>query len=430
MSRWVLNGANLWPEHNPSLLTIVLDTNPAAWAVLSDTLPLAKAVADLLVFINAHLACNYTNKVGVIASHCDKAQWLYPTPTEQKLPRHAPKASQKRSEDVASFRDQLAESTKRMKLSSSQAEQNGSHKSKSESNKYRPFRLVEEELVQNLENLLLSTSPDVVSSHSSTMVAGALTLALSYINRETVLHNESVTGAAPNLADSSTTQAATSEGAGNNALTNSLQSRIFLLSLSPSTDLAHQYIPIMNSIFACQRLNIPIDVLQLPLSSPTPAENPDSSLSTSVATSPTTTANSTVFLQQAADATHGIFVSAILQSSDTASSSLLTYLLTAFLPSPNTRTHLVPPTRIDVDFRAACFCHRNVISTGFVCSICLSIFCSVPDNGDCLTCGTHLMLGDYGGRPVVVPRRKKKKTRKVGGGGGPDGSRMGTPVPA
>ena len=72
-------------EQSPSLLTIVLDTNPAAWALLSDTLPLSAVVANLLVFINAHLACNYTNKVAVIASHPDKAQWLYP-PTQFSTP--------------------------------------------------------------------------------------------------------------------------------------------------------------------------------------------------------------------------------------------------------------------------------------------------------------------------------------------------------
>ncbi|KAI5288812.1 RNA polymerase II transcription factor B subunit 4 [Ascosphaera acerosa] len=63
-----------------SLLTIVLDTNPYEWAQLDDTLPLSVAVANLLVFINAHLACHYTNRVAVVASHCRHATWLYPTP--------------------------------------------------------------------------------------------------------------------------------------------------------------------------------------------------------------------------------------------------------------------------------------------------------------------------------------------------------------
>ncbi|KAK3066191.1 hypothetical protein LTS18_001926, partial [Coniosporium uncinatum] len=64
----------------PSLLTIILDTNPFAWSLLASTLPLSKAVANLLVFINAHLAINHANQVAVIASHTTCAQWLYPTP--------------------------------------------------------------------------------------------------------------------------------------------------------------------------------------------------------------------------------------------------------------------------------------------------------------------------------------------------------------
>jgi len=44
----------------------------------------------------------------------------------------------------------------------------------------------------------------------------------------------------------------------------------------------------------------------------------------------------------------------------------------SFIPDTATRRHLVPPTQINVDFRAACFCHKNVVDIGFVCSICLS----------------------------------------------------------
>ena len=65
----------------PSLLAIVLDTNPHAWALLEDSLPLSKVVVNLLVFINAHLAINHANRVAVLASHSEKAEWLYTAPT-------------------------------------------------------------------------------------------------------------------------------------------------------------------------------------------------------------------------------------------------------------------------------------------------------------------------------------------------------------
>jgi transcription initiation factor TFIIH subunit 3 len=75
---------------------------------------------------------------------------------------------------------------------------------------------------------------------------------------------------------------------------------------------------------------------------------------------------------------------------------------------------LLAPSADAVDFRAACFCHRRVVDTGFVCSICLSIFCEVPEGAECLTCGTKLALGNYGAKPAVVPRQRKKKRRRLG----------------
>jgi len=44
----------------------------------------------------------------------------------------------------------------------------------------------------------------------------------------------------------------------------------------------------------------------------------------------------------------------------------------AFLPSPAIRKIIAVPTHDKVDFRAACFCHKNTIDIGFVCSVCLS----------------------------------------------------------
>ena len=73
-------GATQQDAEPPSLLTIILDTNPHAWALLADTLPLSKAVANLLVFVNAHLAINHGNRVAILASHAERAEWLYPTP--------------------------------------------------------------------------------------------------------------------------------------------------------------------------------------------------------------------------------------------------------------------------------------------------------------------------------------------------------------
>jgi transcription initiation factor TFIIH subunit 3 len=359
-------------EPAPSLLTIILDTNPRAWALLEDQLPFSKALANLLVFVNAHLACNYTNEVAVIASHTHRAAWLYPTHNQQP-------SSRRRDADGDIQMD-------------GDEQHNATASSSTQANMYRPFRTVEEQVTENVKELLASTNAADVQSTTSTMMAGALTLALSHINRRSMTWAETHGAVNLDAAHAPTGSAAAAVSSSGNA-NMGLQSRILIISVSSSTDSAHQYIPIMNGIFACQRLHIPIDVCKL--------------------------SGDAVFLQQAADATRGVYMAL------TEPRGLLQYLMMAFLPDQRSRKHLILPTRVDVDFRAACFCHRRVVNIGFVCSICLSIFCEPPENGDCLTCGTHLEIGDYGSRPAVIARKKKKKKARLNGS-----STAGTPTPA
>ncbi|KAI9809927.1 MAG: hypothetical protein M1825_000360 [Sarcosagium campestre] len=374
-------------EPPASLLTIIIDTNPRAWAALSDILSLSQAVANILVFINAHIAFNYTNQVAVIASHSSKAQFLYP-------PSSSPDAQRttQQNGDINGTGDVTMAGDPDASPASDTALANGTsdeHKSSpDDANKYRPFRLVEEQVMRSLRDLMASTTPSDIEDTTSTMLAGALTLALAYINKQTILHSEShgggsnSNGTEDNGAPAATVAPGSRED--DSSVSRGLQSRILVVSVS--SDLAFQYIPVMNCIFAAQRKRIPIDVLKL--------------------------ASSTAFLQQAADATRGIYMHIASPR------GLLQYLMMAFLPDQSTRRHLVPPTQVNVDFRAACFCHKNVIDLGFVCSICLSIFCEPPEGAICQTCGTHLQLGDYGSKPAVVPRRKKKR-KKLGAGNTP-----------
>ena len=67
-------------------------------------------------------------------------------------------------------------------------------------------------------------------------------------------------------------------------------------------------------------------------------------------------------------------------------SALLQYLCTAFSVNSFSRKFLELPASQGIDFKATCFCHSNVISVGFVCSVCLSVFCQ--NQPECLTCGT------------------------------------------
>ncbi|XP_030075728.1 general transcription factor IIH subunit 3 isoform X2 [Microcaecilia unicolor] len=101
-------------------------------------------------------------------------------------------------------------------------------------------------------------------------------------------------------------------------------------------------------------------------------------------------------LQQACDITGGIYLKVPQMT------SLLQYLLWVFLPEPDQRSQLILPPPVHVDYRAACFCHRNLIEIGYVCSVCLSIFCNFSPI--CTTCETAFKIS----LPPVMKSKKKK----------------------
>ncbi|XP_073737370.1 general transcription factor IIH subunit 3 isoform X5 [Callorhinus ursinus] len=73
-----------------------------------------------------------------------------------------------------------------------------------------------------------------------------------------------------------------------------------------------------------------------------------------------------------------------------------------FLPDQDQRSQLILPPPVHVDYRAACFCHRNLIEIGYVCSVCLSIFCNFSPI--CTTCETAFKIS----LPPVLKAKKKK----------------------
>lgn len=295
----------------PSLLTIVLDTNPHAWAHLSDTLPLATALANILVFINAHLASGNANSVAVIASHSNKSCFLYPTPTPD-----TPRPHNSAANGDTDMNDTVG---------------NTLHSVQDNPNKYRPFATVETAILNNFEKLMEGTEESHLTATPTTLIGGALSLALSFIAKSTLLHS-------PTTNTNTDDMLALADADNVHTQFDSLTGRILIVSVSG--DLANQYIPVMNSIFAAQRRRIPIDILKL--------------------------AGDTVLLQQASDATGGVYMKPERPE------GLLQYLMMAFLPDPTARKSLVMPSTGGVDFRAACFCHRNVVDVGYVCSVCLS----------------------------------------------------------
>lgn len=409
----------------PSLLTVIIDTNPRAWAALKSVLPISQAIANILVFINAHLAFGNDNQVAVFAAHTNRAVWLYPNRGE-------------RGHRGGGDGSTTAAATDRREGASGNS--NGNSNNSASANKYPQFAQIEFSILSALRDLINNTTPTDIGP-TTPLIAGALTLALSHINKTSLAFappkSSSSDPANPSGTNATSTSAPSSSASDQQP---TLHARILVLSVSDSAP--SQYIPTMNAVFAASHARIPIDTL-------------------AVRGSPT-------FLQQAAYITGGMFLSASSSPNPPAAPNtnqpstnqptascpnprgLLSYLMFAFLADAQARQALVNPTQDTVDFRAACFCHRRVIDTGFVCSVCLSIFCEVPqqqqteatngENGngratpaaECLTCGTKLALGRYGAKPAVVPRKKakKKKARVNGGSIGPDtGSAVGTPVP-
>lgn len=140
-------------------------------------------------------------------------------------------------------------------------------------------------------------------------------------------------------------------------------SRILVASCSMQVgSYAWQYMNLMNSFFAAQKMNVPIDGCIYMKEE----------------------AKRGSILEQGCDLTGGHF----LNIPDIAGN--LEYLLWIFLPSSDTRESLLLPERRKATHRAACFCHRNIIDIGYVCSVCLSIFCTYSPI--CSSCQTHFKM--------------------------------------
>lgn len=151
------------------------------------------------------------------------------------------------------------------------------------------------------------------------------------------------------------------------------QSRILIMKCSPDGSL--HYMSIMNSIFAAQKENIIIDGCDIE--------------------------GKSGFLQQASSITGGTYF--VIEDL----SGLLEYLVWMYLPDPELRGKLNLPKSEDIDYRAVCFCHKKFVDVGFICSVCLSIYCKfVPK---CQTCQTRFKMPQLS---VSLKGKKKKKEAK------------------
>ncbi|XP_037496336.1 general transcription and DNA repair factor IIH subunit TFB4 isoform X1 [Jatropha curcas] len=129
-----------------------------------------------------------------------------------------------------------------------------------------------------------------------------------------------------------------------------------ILCLQGSPDGPEQYVAVMNAIFSAQRSMVPIDSCYVG------------------------SHNSAFLQQQASYITGGVYVKP--QHLD----GLFQYLVTVFATDLHCRSFLQLPRPAGVDFRASCFCHKTTIDMGYICSVCLSIFCK--QHKKCSTCGS------------------------------------------
>ncbi|GFN99607.1 general transcription factor iih subunit 3-like [Plakobranchus ocellatus] len=274
-----------------SLLIVILDTNSVWWGrkrTADGQFSLSHCVDCISVLANSHLMLRHKNKLAVIAAHTDHSVFLYP--------QHKSKQTH-----TVKFPDD---------------------------GQYEMFRQVEGQLRAQLKKLIMQDKEkvdemyDVPEQPSDSLIAGAMAVSLCYAHR---LEKECPIG-------------------------ETLSTR--LLVIKGSEDCPSQYMNFMNAVFTAQKQNIIIDACIL---------DSDSGL-----------------LQQACDITGGMYLK-VPQIQ-----GLLQYLMWVFLPDPSTRSKMVLPPRAQVDYRAACFCHRNLIDIGYVCSVCLSIYCTFSPI--CSTC--------------------------------------------
>ncbi|GAA5979268.1 hypothetical protein JCM11641_001977 [Rhodosporidiobolus odoratus] len=230
-----------------------------------------------------------------------------------------------------------------------------------DSNIYQQFRIVDEQLAEGVKQMMADMPEE---ADGGVNLVGALSMALCHINRLSTMTDLSFS-----TATSTTTPATSSRKA---------KPRIVILSVTP--DASSQYVPIMNCIFTAQKSSIQIDVLKI-------------------------YGSDAVFLQQACHLTSGSYYRLQRRA------GLLQYLMMGFLPSPPAARNLNLPAQQAVDLRAACFCHRKIVDIGYVCSVCLSIFCApLPV---CSTCRTKF--------PMSTLKRLGFGARPIGAGGGTNG---------
>ncbi|KAK8850730.1 hypothetical protein IAR55_004650 [Kwoniella newhampshirensis] len=406
----------------PSVLLVILDIHPLSWSLLAAPPPappfpqnhaidlagaspmtLPDFVTILMVFLNAHLASRWGNEVVVYGASAGRAKLLYPPPPSAVAGPSKPRP-----------------------------------------NAYRPFQLLDLRIEEGLREMISEEEArlrngDLSRLNEPSAMVSALTKALCFNNRIVPASGTSADITNPN-------EPLAPGGSGPDRP----ETRILVINATPGANVSTSsnetaegelegnkdiqptkgnqmrggYVGLMNCVFAAQKAKVPIDVLSLP--------------------PPTIDASPPIFLQQAAHLTEGVYWQW------NGRGGLLQYLHAVYLPpaSLRRRPFAVPPQDA-VGFRAACFCHHKTLDIGFVCSVCLSIFCE--PRPVCLMCKTRfpikslptlktlaaniqpISIPDTVLPPPMVPRTvpqnpPKNDAGKKGKGAGKSGGGRGEPI--
>lgn len=194
-------------EDHPNFLAVIIETNPQAWALIRDQITFKQAIQAFLVFMNGHIAMNNLNQVCVIASHTDKAQFLYPNKSATNT-SNRPTTQQSQNSNDTTGSDDLDYSIEHAK------------------SMYKQFRDVDDAVTKELKHLIqqeasVINTDEIKNKKYSSALSGALSMTLAYLNKVCTLSED-------------------------------IRMRSRILILSVTGDLDSQYIPIMNCIFAAQ----------------------------------------------------------------------------------------------------------------------------------------------------------------------------------
>lgn len=299
-------------QDDASQVVVLLDVNPFFWGARTHAtagsnalngLHFSKFIQHVVLFVNSVLLLNNLNQLVVIAAGAQSCSFIFNS-------------------------------------ESGNIEASGNKHNKQH---LAPSAKILRQIDKFLEKEVASDEVDKSSSNFHSLLSGALSMALCYIQR-------SLKAGPPHP-----------------------QPRI--LCLQGTSDAPQQYVAVMNAIFSAQRSMIPIDTCMLG-------------------------AEHSAFLQQAAHITGGIYMK------PSQLEGLFQYLSVVFATDLHSRRFLQLPRPMGVDFRASCFCHKKTIDLGFVCSVCLSIFCK--RHNSCSTCGAKFNQSRSG----ILAGEKRKEADK------------------